>query len=386
MNAPAQARPDRVVVVAKGRVIAAGSVALVVLFVAWRRVDGVATLGVAAIVLMLAFTLACTWYAVYHLARQPAALPVAFAFGGEAQPADYARALADAGLLALVACLGLAQLSHETTPDVARLASTAALLLGAARLAHAGHHHPWRSLGWWAVGLAGLLFSGAAWLSMVLGIGLLAILWLVSLRAAGPDDTEAVTRAGGQAPRWAASLVYAGLMTAGMGLDLFAQVSPLAMLARLPWDSWARLLLWFTWPAWPLVLWTVWRWRHQWIQPHVALPLWAVLVGVAIWLAPAPVMRPAAKADSGAISAPETAASLLPQVEAIVAQRCAMCHNAALAQKGVALHTLPLIEQHAQQIYQQAVVLKAMPMNNATQITDAERAVLGRWFELRNNP
>jgi len=231
--------------------------------------------------LLLALTLACTWYAVYHLARQPAALPVAFAFGGEAQPADYARALADAGLLALVACLGLAQLSHETTPDVARLASTAALLLGAARLAHAGHHHPWRSLGWWAVGLAGLLFSGAAWLSMVLGIGLLAILWLVSLRAAGPDDTEAVTRAGGQAPRWAASLVYAGLMTAGMGLDLFAQVSPLAMLARLPWDSWARLLLWFTWPAWPLVLWTVWRWRHQWIQPHVALPLWAVLVGVA---------------------------------------------------------------------------------------------------------
>ena len=112
----------------------------------------------------------------------------------------------------------------------------------------------------------------------------------------------------------------------------------------------------------------------------------AVLVGVAIWLAPAPVMRPVAKADSGATTAPETAASLLPQVEAIVAQRCAMCHNAALAQKGVALHTLPLIEQHAQQIYQQAVVLKAMPMNNATQITDAERAVLGRWFELRNNP
>ena len=119
--------------------------------------------------LLLALTLACTWYAVYHLARQPAALPVAFAFGGEAQPADYARALADAGLLALVACLGLAQLSHETTPDVARLASTAALLLGAARLAHGGHHHPWRSLWWWAIGLAGLLLSGAAWLSLVLG-------------------------------------------------------------------------------------------------------------------------------------------------------------------------------------------------------------------------
>jgi uncharacterized membrane protein len=27
------------------------------------------------------------------------------------------------------------------------------------------------------------------------------------------------------------------------------------------------------------------------------------------------------------------------------------------------------------------VVLKLMPMSNATQITDAERAALGRWYE-----
>ena len=55
---------------------------------------------------MLALTLAATWYAVYALARHPAAQPVAFAFGGEAKPGDYARALADGGLLALLACLG----------------------------------------------------------------------------------------------------------------------------------------------------------------------------------------------------------------------------------------------------------------------------------------
>ena len=34
-----------------------------------------------------------------------------------------------------------------------------------------------------------------------------------------------------------------------------------------------------------------------------------------------------------------------------------------------------------QQIYQQAAVLKLMPMNNATQITDDERALIQRWFE-----
>jgi uncharacterized membrane protein len=32
-------------------------------------------------------------------------------------------------------------------------------------------------------------------------------------------------------------------------------------------------------------------------------------------------------------------------------------------------------------MYQQAVVSKIMPMNNATGITDDERALIGRWFE-----
>jgi uncharacterized membrane protein len=59
--------------------------------------------------------------------------------------------------------------------------------------------------------------------------------------------------------------------------------------------------------------------------------------------------------------------------------RCAMCHNAQLAQKGVQLHTPEAMLKNATAIYQQAVLSKAMPMNNATQITEAERAVLGAW-------
>ena len=42
----------------------------------------------------------------------------------------------------------------------------------------------------------------------------------------------------------------------------------------------ARLLVWFTWPAWPLALWTLWRWRHRLHDRHLALPLW--LAGVAL--------------------------------------------------------------------------------------------------------
>lgn len=220
--------------------------------------------------LLLALVLAATWYASYHLARQPAALPVAFAFGGEAQPPDYARALADAALLALVACLGLAQLSHETTPDLARLAWTTLMLLGAARLAHAGAPFAWRTLLPWSAGVAGLVLSDAAGLALLLGLG-----WLVltgwRLLQQGPADRGSV------APWWGAlSLWLLGLAGAAL-LGGWRGPAPDALHA-VPWDSWARLLLWFTWPAWPLVLWTLWRWRQQWQQPHLSLPLWAVLV------------------------------------------------------------------------------------------------------------
>ncbi|MFN3886941.1 MAG: urate hydroxylase PuuD [Aquabacterium sp.] len=103
----------------------------------------------------------------------------------------------------------------------------------------------------------------------------------------------------------------------------------------------------------------------------------AVLLAVAVWLAPAPAARPTG-AEAG--TAPVSKAVLFEQAQAVVAQRCAMCHNAQLANKGVRLDSAEAIQGHAQAIYQQAVVLKAMPMNNATQITEDERALLGRWY------
>ena len=71
----------------------------------------------------------------------------------------------------------------------------------------------------------------------------------------------------------------------------------------------------------------------------------------------------------------------MADVRSVLEQRCVLCHNAQVQQKNVALHTPELIKQHAQGVYQQSVVLKLMPMNNATQITDAERALIKRWFD-----
>ena len=98
-----------------------------------------------------------------------------------------------------------------------------------------------------------------------------------------------------------------------------------------------------------------------------------VIIGLVIGMAPKPSALTASATGAATVS--------FVQVQSIVEQRCVSCHNAVVAQKNVALHTPELIKKHAQSLYQQSVVLKLMPMNNATQITDDERGLIKRWFE-----
>jgi uncharacterized membrane protein len=125
--------------------------------------------------------------------------------------------------------------------------------------------------------------------------------------------------------------------------------------------------------------------RHSFVARHKALVQgkrvpWehagigtGVLVGLAIWLAPPPPSAAAVAAAAKPVR--------FVEVKAVIDQRCAMCHNAQIQQKNVALHTPELVKQHAQMVYQQVSVLKLMPLNNATQISDDERALIKRWFE-----
>ena len=100
------------------------------------------------------------------------------------------------------------------------------------------------------------------------------------------------------------------------------------------------------------------------------------LLAVTIW-----AIRP----EPQVMSAVDEAAAAVPvsfaQVKEIMDQRCVVCHGPAMQSKNVRLDSSAEIARHAQQIYQQSVVSKLMPMNNATQITPEERAVLKRWFE-----
>ena len=69
------------------------------------------------------------------------------------------------------------------------------------------------------------------------------------------------------------------------------------------------------------------------------------------------------------------------EVQQVLAQRCHLCHGAQVQMKNVRLDTPAALKQHAQAVYQQAVVTRLMPMNNATGITEAERALIAQWFQ-----
>lgn len=231
--------------------------------------------------LLLAIALATTWYAVYYLARSPRAQPVAFAFGGEAKPADYARAMADGGLLAMIACLGMAQLSHETTPALAQLAFTALSFFALAAMPY----RTWIPAIGAMLGLAGLALSGAPTMAVLLGLGG-ALVCFLDRNAQEPGELCNAPRS----LRWSLAVLLITVAVAALAWAL----DQWRWRIDLPETKWAslrdlaRLLLWFTWPVWPLAVWTLWRWRRQLTSGnfgrHLALPLWFVGVALAATL------------------------------------------------------------------------------------------------------
>lgn len=211
--------------------------------------------------LLLGLVLMLTWYSTFHLARTNAAQPLPFAFGGEAKPIDYARAVADGALLALIASLGLLQLGHETTPELSQLA-------GAALFLYALAASPFRGWQCKAAALASLpvmAASGAP--SMALALGLAGI--AVCSRSSFPPVRLFVIWLG-------LSMVLAVLCASwlnawGWRAAGYGNVADFLLLLR--------QLLWFLWPVWPMALWTLWRWRAHWFHRHISVPLSCALVG-----------------------------------------------------------------------------------------------------------
>ena len=129
--------------------------------------------------------------------------------------------------------------------------------------------------------------------------------------------------------------------------------------------------------------------RHFFNLRHKGITNWAypaagvtLLLAVAIAIVPKPPVR-RVQADGT-----RSAAAEFRQVQAVINQRCVSCHSEQPTQPGIVaapagilLQSAELIRQNAAKIYQQAVVLKTMPIANLTQITPDERAIIAAWYE-----
>ena len=128
---------------------------------------------------------------------------------------------------------------------------------------------------------------------------------------------------------------------------------------------------------------------------HSKAPWWAWLAAAAalwgaFWIATSgtPGVQPALGLAAPVIrAAAADAPKAPPDVVEVVSTRCSMCHapepvwdGIGEAPKGVWLDTPEHIARFAPAIRMQAVLTHAMPPNNLTEITQAERDVLARWL------
>jgi 4-amino-4-deoxy-L-arabinose transferase-like glycosyltransferase len=221
--------------------------------------------------LLFCVTCAFVWYGAYLLGRRPEVQPFKYAFGGEPEPRDYGRTLADGALLILLACFGLAERGHETTPQLAQFMCVAMLVYSLVR----GIDKPLQGALWWGLAVGCLALSGnplivfallvgtlallvfvpevrSVWL-LVLGVPLalvLSTIWPIEVLKAYPDDA-----------RWFIDQWING------SINRFSPPPGSVVIYAL------KNLPLFTWPAWPLAIWAWFSWGGMRRRPHIAVPI-----------------------------------------------------------------------------------------------------------------
>jgi uncharacterized membrane protein len=123
--------------------------------------------------------------------------------------------------------------------------------------------------------------------------------------------------------------------------------------------------------------------RHFFNLRHQGRVVWAIPASAALGVvALAVAIAPRNVATTG------NANVTFGQVQAVVAQRCQPCHSVqpiqpgfSQAPNGVMFDTPDQIVARAQQIYQQVVVTRNMPLGNLTNMTQDERNLLAAWVQ-----
>jgi 4-amino-4-deoxy-L-arabinose transferase-like glycosyltransferase len=185
-----------------------------------------------------------------------------------------------AALLVLLGSIGLLVHAHEALPELASLTA----MCGALAALPYATRKPSR---------AGLAFGVA------LGMAFLSATWIAPLSLA-----LAVVIAHFACPEWRTQRSAPFLATAAAAAIVVALTWPLALALRSPetFSAWRAILFrpeasvaenfrhlfstasWFTWPAWPLALWSAWSLRRQWREPRLFVPAISVLAMLALFI------------------------------------------------------------------------------------------------------
>ncbi|MFZ6772872.1 ArnT family glycosyltransferase [Undibacterium sp. SXout7W] len=211
------------------------------------------------------------WYATYLLGRRNEAQPLKLAFGGQPEPKDFGRTLADGALLIYLGCLGLLIRSHETSAEALQISLVAFALYLCVRLLD----QPVLRL---AIGLGitlGLMILTRGWvLPMGLWISLLALCLY-------REQTK-------QLKLLLVALPFAIAVT-GIWLTAISVLHPFDSSPYPAWMLWNyrqislpdmdsvsyffKYGIWFAWPAWPFAAWAIYAWRKQEKALHISLPV-----------------------------------------------------------------------------------------------------------------
>ncbi len=228
-------------------------------------------------ILFFALGAASVWYATYALGRRQEAQPLQLAFGGQPEPQDFGRTLADGALLIYLGSLGMLIHSHLTSPVALQISLVALVLYLAIRLFDLDSEPPTS------------VSKFALFLGLALGLLILTRGWLIPLTL------------------WATCMLLAGFRYKKLLLHLTLMTFPVALATAAlwllscyfaqpyngsPYDAWMewnkqeffrpsynslhyfiKYSAWFTWPAWPFAGWAVYAWRQQTRALHIALPL-----------------------------------------------------------------------------------------------------------------
>lgn len=217
--------------------------------------------------LWFAISVSALWYGTYLLGRRPDAQPLALPFGGQPEPRDYGRMLADAALLLWLGTLGLAWPVHETSAVPATLAAQSAAFFALVRM----RERPWIGAAVLGVALAAA-FLARGWPAV---LPLLLALPLV-LRWRWREELPAVVLVAlplalilAYSWWWATSRAHPDWLTSWgywhqQNFGLITADGAMSLVRNLPW---------FVWPLWPLGLLAAWRWRGWYRASHLRIPL-----------------------------------------------------------------------------------------------------------------